>query len=86
MIITNFYTALNQVRMKTILLFLLIITPSIIFSQIDENSVMGIPQATTAEIIAVTTAPAGSMAYSSDENKLYHFNGTTWIVLGPDSN
>lgn len=55
-------------------------------AQIDAGSVLGIPSATTAQIFAVTTASEGSMAYSTDDNTIYFFNGTTWVNGTADQN
>ena len=48
------------------------------YSQINANSVLGIPTATLADIIAVTDAQEGAFAYATDTDKLYTFNGTNW--------
>ena len=50
-------------------------------AQFDEFSVMGLPTATAAEITAIATASQGSLAYASDENRLYLFDGTSWNVM-----
>jgi hypothetical protein len=51
------------------------------FGQIDEFSVFGLPTATAAEITAVTGANAGALAYASDENRIYFFDGSSWNVM-----
>ena len=48
------------------------------YAQLDENAVMGIPTATLAEIVAITTAQQGAIAYATDNNKIYKFNGSSW--------
>lgn len=55
------------------------------FAQLDQNSVMAIPQGTAAEITAITGANTGSFAYASDVGEFYYFNGTTWQVVQRNS-
>ncbi len=50
-------------------------------AQIDEFSVFGLPSGTAAEIRAVTGAAEGALAYASDENRIYLFDGSSWNVL-----
>ncbi|NLP56679.1 hypothetical protein [Lutibacter sp. B1] len=59
---------------------------SIAFSQLDENSVMGIPSGTASEINAVTTATAGSIAYNTESKKIMVFDGTIWVNTTNSSN
>lgn len=71
--------------MKKILLTLIIL-PQIIFSQIDEYSVMGLPTAVTnLEMNAVTAAATGSILYNLEENKIFVFNGTNWVSTTNDN-
>ncbi|WP_103866682.1 hypothetical protein [Aquimarina sp. I32.4] len=66
--------------------FLLLILPRIVFSQIDEFSVMGLPTATTStEMNAVTAASIGSMLYNIEESKVFVFDGTTWVSTSNDN-
>ncbi len=51
----------------------------------DANSTLGIPEATTTQILAITGANEGSMMYSNTENVLYFFNGTSWETLEADN-
>lgn len=46
--------------------------------QIDSGSVMGLPTGTLAEITAITSAQQGAIAFATDTNKIYKFNGTSW--------
>lgn len=48
------------------------------YAQLDANSVMGLPIATLAEISAITTAQQGAIAYATDTNKIYKFDGSSW--------
>jgi predicted membrane protein len=48
------------------------------YAQLDANSVMGLPIATLAEISSITTAQQGAIAYATDTNKIYKFDGSSW--------
>lgn len=48
------------------------------YAQIDSNSVMGLPTGTLTEITAITTAQQGAIAYATDTNKIYKFDGSSW--------
>ena len=48
------------------------------YAQLDANSVMGLPTATLTEISAITTAQQGAIAYATDTNKIYKFDGSSW--------
>ncbi|MEO0573670.1 MAG: hypothetical protein AAF039_18365 [Bacteroidota bacterium] len=50
-------------------------------AQIDEFSVLGLPSGTASDILAVTGATEGALAYASDENRIYLFDGANWNVL-----
>lgn len=55
-------------------------------AQIDAGSVFGLPFASLAEITAITTAQEGSLAYASDTDKVYKFNGTSWEEIANNNN
>ncbi len=63
------------------LLPLFVLSTFLCQAQFDEFSVMGLPTATAAEIQAVTAAAEGAMAYATDEDRLYLFDGTNWNVM-----
>ncbi len=48
------------------------------YSQIDANSLMGLPAATTADRIAITGAQEGSLVYDTDAHRVYEFTNTGW--------
>ena len=50
-------------------------------AQLDQFSVMGLPTATAAEILAVTGADEGAMAFATDQDQLYIYDGATWQVM-----
>ncbi len=59
------------------LLFIISISLS---SQIDADSVMGVPTVTdNAEMISITGANTGSLVYNIAQRGLYMFNGTNWV-------
>jgi len=65
--------------MKKYLFFLFSLCYLLVQAQIDAGSVMGLPTAnTTAEMNAITTAPAGSILYNLEENRIFVFDGTIW--------
>jgi len=50
-------------------------------AQIDAFSVLSLPSATAAEIKAVTGANSGALAYATDENRIYFYDGSSWNVM-----
>lgn len=57
-----------------------------VYSQIDSDSLMGLPVATTIERnnIPTATISQGSLLYDSDELAIYQFDGTNWNKLAAD--
>ncbi len=51
-------------------------------AQIDAGSVMGLPTGTLAEINAINTAQQGAIAFATDTNKIYKYNGSSWDEVG----
>ena len=49
------------------------------YSQINEDTVMGIPTGTTTEINAVTPYEEGALAYDTVTKRLMYYNGTSWV-------
>jgi len=69
------------------LLILSFLFPYIVAAQVlpaGATPVSGLPQGTTAQITAVTTALQGFMAYSTDERIIYYYDGTAWIPFTDD--
>ncbi len=60
-------------------LFLFLFTQSL-FSQIDPNSLLGLPQLNTVDRISVTPI-AGNLVFDTDFQKVFEFNGTQWKQL-----
>jgi hypothetical protein len=50
-------------------------------AQIDEFSVFSLPSAPAAEITAVTGANPGALAYATDENRIYFYDGSAWNLM-----
>lgn len=40
-----------------------------------------IPRMTTSQRFAISTPPNGLIVYDTDKNELYHYNGTSWLVI-----
>ncbi|MDY8135607.1 hypothetical protein [Aquimarina sp. 2201CG5-10] len=64
----------------SLLLFLLSIKG---MTQIDANSLLGLPVATTTDINAISTATIqeGALVFDTNRKKVYAFNGTEWKEL-----
>jgi len=67
--------------MNKYLLLLLYFCFSFVQAQIDEFSIFGLPTATAREITAIRGASEGALAYATDENRIYLFDGTNWNVM-----
>ena len=50
-------------------------------SQLDANSVFTLPTATLAQINAITAAQEGALAYATDTDNVYRFDGSTWSEI-----
>jgi len=69
--------------MKTVLsivLTLMIYTGAI--AQIDPGLLLGLINATTAEMNAIPSPITGSILYNTTENAIYQYNGTIWEMAG----
>ncbi len=69
--------------MKNILNLLLLFYGCTALSQIDANSLLGLPAETTSNInnIPAATIQEGALVFDSDLKKVYQFNGTEWKEL-----
>ena len=66
-------------RMKTGLYIVLLLAFSATgLAQIDANSVMGIPRATTAEMSGIVTPNLGSVLYNTDDDAIYRYTTSGW--------
>jgi len=67
-------------RMKTGLYIVLLLAFSATgLAQIDANSVMGIPSATTAEMSGIVTPNLGSVLYNTDDDAIYRYTTSGWV-------
>ncbi len=67
--------------MHKIIFPLLFCSTVLLHAQIDEFSVLGLPSGTALEIRSITDASEGALAYATDENRIYLFDGANWNVL-----
>lgn len=56
------------------------------YGQIDEGSVFGLPTGTLAEITSIINAQQGAIAFATDTNKIYKFDGSSWNEVGNGNN
>lgn len=50
-------------------------------AQLDSNSVFSLPSATQSEILTVTGANSGALAFATDTNTVFVFDGTSWVRM-----
>jgi len=56
---------------------------TLVKAQVDSNSLLGLPVvATTAELSSIINANTGAIAYNSQTNQIYIFNGISWGSIG----
>ena len=60
---------------------ILLLIPFIGFAQIDANSLLGLPKATTTQINSVTGPIKGTLVFDTILNKVFQYNGTNWQQL-----
>ncbi|MBM1108059.1 hypothetical protein JQC67_18045 [Aurantibacter crassamenti] len=63
---------------KKLLIILLFVTTGSIYGQIDSQLLLGLTNATTSEINALTGASEGQMLYNEETKQVMIFNGTLW--------
>ncbi|WP_459213060.1 hypothetical protein [Aquimarina rhabdastrellae] len=63
------------------LVILLLFKISFVYSQIDNNTIMRIPNVTTSERNSITTPHEGSFVYDTNQNRLYQYTDTGWLQL-----
>ncbi|MDV7188533.1 hypothetical protein R3X25_14680 [Lutibacter sp. TH_r2] len=64
---------------KHILVLVLLFNVVLLYGQLNDTTVMGIPIGSTSEINGVTPLEEGAIVYNSDTKELMIFNGTTWV-------
>ena len=70
-------------RLKNyILLTIILLTGVIANAQLESGLLLGLTNATTADINATTDAATGSLVFNTDTNQVYVFDGTSWSQMG----
>ena len=73
--------------MKKALFFIPIFMSITAFSQIDSQSLMGLPSVTNlTDITSLTGVNNGSLAFVINEQSVYVYNGTAWNKLNSNAN
>ncbi len=52
------------------------------FAQIDPGLLLGLINATTAEMNAISSPLTGSVLYNTTDSSIYQFNGASWLIVG----
>ncbi len=65
---------------KISIIFLMMFFSMKASAQIEGNMLLGLIQATTAEINAVNNPIEGSLVYNTDDDKVYVYIGSTWAL------
>ncbi|MFV1450625.1 hypothetical protein VBZ51_15825 [Maribacter sp. HS] len=70
-------------RLKNYILYSIIfLTGFIVNAQLESGLLLGLTNATTADINATTDAAKGSLVFNTDTNQVYVFDGTSWNQMG----
>ncbi len=65
--------------MKRLIILLVFAFSSLgLTAQLDAGSVMGIPRATNAEMLAIVGPAIGSCLYNTDDDSIYRYTSTGW--------
>ena len=64
--------------MKKFIHIYILLFSAAVFSQIDANSLIGLPTATTTEMNAVISPKLGSILYNTTDDKIYKYTSTGW--------
>lgn len=68
------------------LFFIILFTAQfLVHAQIDPNLLLGLNQATTTEMNAISGPITGSMLYNTTDKKVYFYNGTNWVPPSNDN-
>jgi hypothetical protein len=85
---TNMHTPIHWFARRVypyILFILFFAIPFITCAQIDPQLLLGLNQATTTEMNAISGSITGSMLYNSTDKKIYFYNGTNWVTPSNDN-
>ncbi|MBU2899499.1 hypothetical protein [Maribacter dokdonensis] len=70
-------------RLKNYILYSIIFLTGVIANaQLESGLLLGLTNATTADINATTDAAKGSLIFNTDTNQVYVFDGTSWNQMG----
>lgn len=70
-------------RLKNYILYSIIFLTGVIANaQLESGLLLGLTNATTADINATTDAAKGSLVFNTDKNQVYVFDGTSWNQMG----
>jgi len=70
-------------RLKNYILYSIIFLTGVIANaQLESGLLLGLTNATTADINATTDAAKGSLVFNTDTNQVYVFDGTSWNQMG----
>ena len=54
-------------------------------AQIEAGLLLGLTQATTGEMNAISGPITGSILYNTTENRIYQYNGSAWVMAGSNA-
>ncbi len=70
-------------RLKNYILYSIIFLTGVIANaQLESGLLLGLTNATTADINATTDAAKGSLVFNTDTNQVYVFDGISWNQMG----
>jgi len=70
-------------RLKNYILYSIIFLSGVIANaQLESGLLLGLTNATTADINATTDAAKGLLVFNTDTNQVYVFDGTSWNQMG----
>lgn len=70
---------MNYLRIKSIIVIVFLVYHGV-SAQIDEQSVLGLPQITTAQMHAIGAPQIGSIVFNTDAQKIFRYTATGWLV------
>ena len=65
------------------IVFFLLMTVTV-SAQIDANSLMGMPTATTAQMTAIVGPNIGSVLFNTDDEAIYRYTTSGWVISSDD--
>ncbi|WP_159090822.1 hypothetical protein [Aquimarina aquimarini] len=80
------HTLLRSFMIRSFILVFAFCSSIKAFAQIDANSLMVIPSATTTERNGITSVIEGSLVYDTDVERLYKYTSTGWQEISGSNN